>query len=220
MSVGGNYVRNSMSSRDRGAAWPFARTANGQYDLSRWNEDYWRRFERFLRLTHERDIVVQIELWDPWDFYRNSEEGGWSRQPYNPESNVNYNAAQARLPTEIDFPPSPEPTGHSFFHTVPALENNERVLAYQRAFVDRVLSHTLKYPHVLYTISNESGEPVEWSTYWAEHVRRRAGEAGVMVSTSRRTTAGCRPRRGGTRRLRTGRRSWSCASGSRSGRAR
>ncbi|MEM9329629.1 MAG: hypothetical protein AAGA85_28475, partial [Bacteroidota bacterium] len=58
-SVGGNYVRNTMSSRDEGNVWAFYfdESAN-QYDLSRWNEEYWRRFEGLLALTSERKIVV------------------------------------------------------------------------------------------------------------------------------------------------------------------
>lgn len=189
VSVGGNYVRNTMSSRDVGSARPFARVEEGRYDLTRWDDEYWRRFDRFLRLASERDIVVQIELWDPWDYYLSrdrpgAEQGGWAQQPFNPRNNVNYDAAESRLLTEVDFPPSKEPTDHSFFHTVPALEDNEVVLRYQRAFIDRILSSTLKFPNVLYTINNESGEPVEWSAYWAEHIRGRAAEAGVPVQVS------------------------------------
>ena len=51
-SVGGNYVRCTMSSRDAGNVWPFARDEQtGLYDLDRLGEEYWRRFETFLRLT-------------------------------------------------------------------------------------------------------------------------------------------------------------------------
>src|SRR5690606_326694 len=33
--AGGNYVRNTMSSRDEGNLWPFARRDDGKYDLER-----------------------------------------------------------------------------------------------------------------------------------------------------------------------------------------
>ena len=62
-SVGGNYIRNTMSSRDTGNIWPFYLQADGYYDLDRWNEEYWKRFEKFLILTSERQIIVQIEIW-------------------------------------------------------------------------------------------------------------------------------------------------------------
>jgi hypothetical protein len=39
-SVGGNYVRNTMSARDSGNVWPFLLKENGKYDLNAWNEEY------------------------------------------------------------------------------------------------------------------------------------------------------------------------------------
>jgi hypothetical protein len=39
-AAGGNYVRNTMSSRDAGNVQPFARAADGRYDLDRWNPEY------------------------------------------------------------------------------------------------------------------------------------------------------------------------------------
>jgi hypothetical protein len=50
-SVGGNYVRNTMSSRDEGNVWPFKKVSD-KYDLDKWNAEYWRRFESFLKLTN------------------------------------------------------------------------------------------------------------------------------------------------------------------------
>jgi hypothetical protein len=63
VSSGGNYVRNTMSSRDEGNLWPFFfNDSTGFYDLDRWNDDYWRRFEEFLIQTSTREIVVQMEI--------------------------------------------------------------------------------------------------------------------------------------------------------------
>ncbi len=65
-AVGANYVRNTMSDRqDKGfELYPFKRLDNGKYDLDQWNDAYWQRFERFLAETAQRDIFVQIEVWD------------------------------------------------------------------------------------------------------------------------------------------------------------
>jgi hypothetical protein len=64
VSVGGNYVRNTMSSRDSGNVWAFhLDPETGIYDLNRWNPEYWSRFEELLELTSEREIVVQVEVW-------------------------------------------------------------------------------------------------------------------------------------------------------------
>ena len=60
-SVGGNYIRNTMSSRNPGNPWPHKMLENGLYDLSKWDEEYWRRFEQLLKLCLERDIQSLIE---------------------------------------------------------------------------------------------------------------------------------------------------------------
>ena len=56
VSVGGNYVRNTMSSRydavngynDTDMAYPFKKLVSGKYDLDQWNPDYWDRLDKFL----------------------------------------------------------------------------------------------------------------------------------------------------------------------------
>ncbi len=69
-SVGGNYIRNTMSTREPVNLYPFRILENCLYDLEQWNEDYWHRFDNFLKLCYDRDIIVQIELWDPWDHFK------------------------------------------------------------------------------------------------------------------------------------------------------
>ncbi len=185
VSVGGNYLRNTMSHRDAANIFAFAQADQGRFNLDEFNEPYWRRFERFLRLTHDRDIIVQIEIWDPHDHYLDrGTHGGWSRHPFNPRNNLNYTNEESGLPVEVDYHVTPWPSYHPFFRTVPALDNNQRVLAYQVAYVDRLLSHSLKYPHVLYCMNNEIGEETPWGDFWAAHVQQRAREAGVTVYTA------------------------------------
>ncbi len=184
-SVGGNYVRNTMSHRNEANVFAFARTEDGRFDLDRFNEQYWQRFESFLKLTFDRDIIVQIEVWDPHDLYRDREpRGGWSKHPFNPRNNINYTAEETGLLTEVTYGVTPWPSAHAFFRTVPSLDNNDRVLAYQTAYVDRMLDHSLKYPHVLYCMNNEIGELNAWGDHWAACMRKRAEQAGVTVHTA------------------------------------
>ncbi len=177
-SVGGNYVRNVMSHRNEGNVFPY-KQVDGKFDLDQWNEEYWRRFDNFLKLTHERDIIVQIEVFDRHDVSADHQTyGGWSKHPFNPANNTTYSSEESRLPTAITTTPS---LGHPFFITVPALQNNELVLRYQRAYVDKMLAISLTYPHVLYCIQNESSQELAFGDYWAEHVLHRAREGGQTV---------------------------------------
>jgi hypothetical protein len=44
-------------------------------------------------LSLERDIIVQIEIWDRFDHTREP----WVTDPYNPKNNVNYTYEQTKL---------------------------------------------------------------------------------------------------------------------------
>lgn len=141
VSVGGNYVRNTMSSRDRADEssiffnddnlYPFyLDEESGLYDLDRFNDEYWKRFSDFLNMTAQRDIIVQIEIWDRWDYgperMPNYLGYGWSQHPFNPKNNVNYSSEQTGLDEERweEYP---------IFRTIPGLDDVPVVLAYQEA---------------------------------------------------------------------------------------
>ncbi len=181
-SVGGNYVRNVMSHRNVGNVFPYIRDENNLFDLERFNSEYWQRFENFLSICHKRDIIVQIEIWDPWDYYIDHQSfGGWSYQPFNPENNINYTASESGMPTEINYAPQGKPTEHPFFRTVPSLNNNLLILKHQTAFVDKLLSISMKYANILYCVNNESGEQIEWSNYWADYLHGQAEKLKINV---------------------------------------
>lgn len=182
LSVGGNYVRNTMSHRNVGNVFAYARNDDGLFDLDTFNDEYWDRFSRFLQMTYDRDIIVQIEIWDPWDLYIDHQSfGGWSHNPFNPANNVNYTAEESGLPEVIDYEPTGRPSPHPFFRTVPALDDNQLVLGYQQAFVNKLLSISLPYPHVLYCMHNETGEKVDVGDYWAAWVGEQAQQAGRTI---------------------------------------
>ncbi|HCO92793.1 MAG TPA: hypothetical protein DIU00_02390 [Phycisphaerales bacterium] len=176
-SVGGNYVRNTMSSRDQGNVWPF-RKVNDKYDLEKWNDEYWKRFENFLRLTQQRDIIVQIEVWATFDYYRDI----WDVNPFNPKNNVNYTAGQTGLPVKVNTHPTR--TENNFFWSVPAERNRKIVLKYQQRFVDKLLSYSLKFGNVLYCMDNETSVTPEWGWYWSGYIKAKAKAAGVSVHTT------------------------------------
>ena len=178
-SVGGNYVRCTMSSRDEGDIWPFELDLHtNQYDLEKPGAEYWRRFERFLELTAERDIIAQLEIWDRFDFAR----APWGSNPYNPRNNVNYTVEDSGLKEEIDTHPGQRE--NAFFRSVPELENNRLILQFQQRQVDQMLSISLQYGNVLYCMDNETNESPEWGWYWARYIQARATEAGVGVETT------------------------------------
>jgi len=179
-SVGGNYIRNTMSSRkDKGfEAQPFKKLPNGKYDLDLWNDEYWRRFYNMLKLTQECDIIVQIEVWATFDYYRDH----WEVNPFNPKNNINYTVEQAQLPVQVNSHPTR--TENNFFWSVPAERNQKTVLKYQQSFVDKMLSYSLQFGNVLYCMDNETSVTPQWPKYWSEYIKAKTKEAGVTVHTT------------------------------------
>ena len=176
-SVGGNYVRCTMSCRDEGDVWWFEKDRE-LYDLNNLGKEHWARFERFMEWTGERGIVAQFEIWDRFDFAREN----WEVNPYNPKNNVNYTVEESGLVEEIVTHPGRKES--AFFRSVPVLENNTTVLEFQHKQVDKMLSITLKYGHVLYCMDNETNESPEWGKYWSDYIKTKAKEVGVEVMTT------------------------------------
>ena len=186
-AAGGNVVRNTMSDRqDAGfEVYPYQQLPSGKYDLQKWNSEYWKRFETFLAETARRKIVVQIEVWDRFDFtdVRAHDPHRWEKKhPYNPQNNVNYSFEESGFKPR--YPDHPGANKQPFFYTTPKQRNNQLVLGYQQRFVHKLLDHTFRYDHVLYCIDNETKAPPEWGEYWAKLIKNRAAteNKSVMVT--------------------------------------
>jgi hypothetical protein len=160
-SVGGNYLRNTMSHRNIGNVFAYMKDEYGEFDLDRFNEEYWQRFSGFLKMTYERDMIVQIEIWDPWDKYEDHQSfGGWSHHPYNPANNSNYSSEESGLPAVIDYPPTGDPTPHPFFRTVPALDGNDLILNTRKNILTSCYPYHLSFQTFCIVFITK---PVNWS---------------------------------------------------------
>lgn len=203
--VGGNYIRNTMSSRlDHGfEIHPFFRQEDGQYDLDRWNEEYWLRFRNMLRLTSERDIIVQIEVWDRFDYTDSGDFHNWIVSPYRPANNVNYTLQESGLADRYPTPPWRDK--QPFFHSIPGMplykKPLDRVRHYQERFVEKMLSESLRYGNVLYCMNNETSTPPRWGQHWMALIRRQAKAAGVEVFATDMFDDGWEPSRSAKIRL-------------------
>ncbi|MAL18709.1 MAG: hypothetical protein CL670_00385 [Balneola sp.] len=166
ISVGGNYVRNTMSDRDENNVFAFAQNEDGLYDLTQWNEEYWNRLEFFLNETEERGIIVQLTLWDQFDISGHR----WNTHPWNPENNSNMEAGSWEGKED-------------FYATVD--NNDQQGLHFQQQFIEKLLGKTLEYGHVLYNINNESSESTEWQNYWAQFVKELGSKSSheIYVTT-------------------------------------
>jgi hypothetical protein len=166
-SVGGNYVRNTMSDRNEGDIFAAKRLDDGRYDLEQWNDAYWERLRFFLEETHKRDIIVQLTLWDWFDLSGTGVYGRFPVHPLNPKNNVNWEPGTIK--NAGDF------YGGSLWH------KNQPVLDYQHRYIDKLMSIALRYDHVLFNINNESGLGAEWENYWAIYIKKAAERASKQI---------------------------------------
>jgi hypothetical protein len=104
VECGGNYVRNTMSTREKEDVFPYAKR-EGKFDLNQWNDEYWRRLDDFLRMTYEQDIIVRIEVFDTWDFY------AWCGMPKRSAAMVLPDLDMATL--RLAMPPGRGRKGHN-----------------------------------------------------------------------------------------------------------
>jgi len=180
-AIGGNYIRNTMSSRmDKGwEVYRFKQTPDGDYDLDQWNDEYWHRFEKLVRLCYERDIIVQIEIWDRFDYSREN----WLTCPWNPANNINYTFAETGFAEE--YPKHPSRDVQPFFHSIPGMNQYspkyDTFRVYQEKFVTKLLSISLSFPNVLYCMNNETSTSPKWGQYWMQFIRERAATRGLPV---------------------------------------
>ena len=86
-----NIARNTLAPKAGRFICPWARSdvpgyGNGgnKFDLSRWDEAYFRRLRDFMREASRRGVVVELNLFCP--FY---EESMWMLSPMNGSNNVN-----------------------------------------------------------------------------------------------------------------------------------
>jgi hypothetical protein len=178
-STGANYVRNTMSQREGVELKAHKLLDNGKFDMDQWNPEYWKRFENCLRWCRERDIIMQIEVWDRFDYSQEQ----WQHSPWNPAKNVNYDFAQSGLARQYSAPAWRD--RHPFFHTIPGMARYKPVYdlirKHQERFVAKMLSHSLKYPNVLYCMNNETSTDPVWGRYWMRFIEDKAAAENAEI---------------------------------------
>jgi len=181
--AGANYVRCTMSQREGQDLVPHKLLPDGKFDLDQWNDDYWQRFQNMLKWTEERDIIVQIEVWDRFDYGTRN----WDASPWNPDNNVNYTYEQTGFAKKY-VNQQLYYDKHPFFHTIKGTSRYkgryDLIRRHQEAFVGKMLSYSLPYGHVLYCMNNETSSEAGWGKYWIQFIQARAAKKGVTVCTT------------------------------------
>jgi len=118
---------------------PFLRTGPGKaldgqprYDLSRWNPEFFKRLHRFLCLTSERGIIVEVTL-----FSNTYGPGVWALNPLHSANNIN-GVEEADWPEYLT-------------------RRHPGLFQWQCAHARKVVEEANRYDNVIFEICNEPG---------------------------------------------------------------
>ncbi|UCD28419.1 MAG: hypothetical protein JSV03_15260 [Planctomycetota bacterium] len=168
LTWGGNSNRTSLFSFCHSEELcPWERTGPGtandgkpKYDLDKFNNAYWKRTVQYFQDCVKGGIFPLVQIWGEC-YVEGGSQGSdrWNEHPFNPDNNIN------NIP---DLPSGTADAGRDeyFYNT-----KNKKLMAYQEAFVTRVLNDLGKFP-VIWDIGNEIGLDTQisdrWMRYWAD----------------------------------------------------
>jgi hypothetical protein len=157
-----NIAQNAMAPLKGRFNTPWARSDQpgawddgNKWDLTRWNEDYFKRFRDFVDQASQRGIVVEVNLFCP--FYEEGEAKQskmWPLSPFHPSNNING-------------------LGNISSHDVYTLDKNGGLLAPQERFVRRIVEELKDFDNVFYEVCNEpyfAGVTMDWQHYIADMI--------------------------------------------------
>ena len=149
-----NIASNTLAPPPNRFICPWARSdrpgyANGgnKFDLTRWDEAYFKRLKDFVAKASKRGIVVELNLFCPM-----YEESQWRLSPQNAINNVN---GVGNVPRT----------------NVYTLDKNGGLLAVQETMVRKIVTELNGFDNVYYEICNEpyfGGVTMEWQHHIAD----------------------------------------------------
>jgi hypothetical protein len=136
-----NIVDNTLAPAEKRFACPWARAADGKFDLKTYDAAYFDRLKDFVSQAGKRGVVVELSL-----FCAIYDDKLWAVNPMNPDNNVNGLGQLGRL-------------------DVYTLKDKE-LTALQEAFVCKVAAELKDFDNLYYEICNEpyfGGVTAEWT---------------------------------------------------------
>jgi hypothetical protein len=149
-----NIARNTLAPAEGKFFAPWARSnqsgyggGGNKFDLTQWNDEYFRRLKDFVAQASRRGVIVEMNLFCP--FY---EEPQWKLSPMNAANNVNGTGNVART-------------------DVYTLDKNGGLLAVQEAMTRKIATELNAFDNLYYEICNEpyfGGVTIPWQHHIAE----------------------------------------------------
>ena len=140
---------NTLAPRDEDYVSPYAKTGSGQYDLTKWNEAYFRRLKDFISQAGKRGIVVELTL-----FCTYYADKMWRLSPLHEANNING-------------------TGKGVTNTQVLAMKHPTLTEAETAFTRKVVTELREFDNLYYEIANEpyfGGVTLEWQAHIAKTI--------------------------------------------------
>jgi hypothetical protein len=164
-----NYLRTAYASNndlyfpiDYEVGNPIVKRSSGLWDFDLWDERFWSNLQDYLNNTKKRGFIVGFIIWDGhwslpegkaghsslWNSNKNVQGIQWA---YDYDALINYS----------------DPKSNS-------TDSRERLVYYQRRWIDRFIDEVRGFPHVLIELDNETHQASEsWWLWWADYFIRK-----------------------------------------------
>jgi hypothetical protein len=141
-----------------GRPWPMV---HGKADMDTWNETYWANLRDYIENARDRGIIVGLTIWDGHSDLPGGKFGADS--VWNARYNLQ-GVQWAYNHEALESFPHPQPTGGT----------DERLVYYQRRWLDRLIDEVKTYPNVIIELDNETDlAPERWWLWWADYFIRK-----------------------------------------------
>lgn len=121
--------KNTLAPRPENTLLPWT-SQDGKYDLSRWNEAYFKRLHQMMALAEKAGVIVEVTLFS--SYYG----AGWEYHPFHANNNIH------GLDAELNYRKA---------HTL----ENGNLLQYQEIYVRKLVEELNAYDHFYFEIQNE-----------------------------------------------------------------
>lgn len=161
--------------------WVVRDAKNFDYDLTRFNPEYWDLIKRILKMARERDIVVEYNLFDYCSLRNRPGEPCWAKHPFSALNNnggaVPGNIGKPDIYAFADY----ADLGLFEEPLDPAWPWQKKNQWYQQLYVKHMIDQLGSFPNLYWEIMNEQGwnkvEPngPEWTAHWLAFLDKHDG---------------------------------------------
>jgi hypothetical protein len=147
-----NIEQNTLAPAEGRFLPPWAKSdASGKWDLSAWNEEYFKRLHEVVKEAERCGVVLELTLFCPFypDKADKTKSPMWPLSPFHPNHHVG------------DY-------GNTPHDKIYSMEADARLLKVQASFVKRLVSELKDATNVYYEVCNEpyfGGVTVEWQEH-------------------------------------------------------